>query len=118
MSMRSCPPACGKAWAASARRSARGGQDGSLRFAFAETHAYPGCRVALLEADVAGEVIAEFSDGMIVPARQEATADGLRVSVGAYETRSGTRIESKAWLLLPRDAAKDWRVARRIRPNP
>lgn len=85
-----------------------------MRFAFADTHAYPGCRVALLELDVANEVVAEFSDGTIVPARQREEAGGRHVSIGAYETRSGSRIEAKAWLLLPREDTKEWRVARRI----
>ena len=85
-----------------------------MRFAFADTHAYPGCRVVLDEPAVMEEILAEFSDGSVVPALRQETRDGLHLTVGAYTTRGGTRIPGKSWLLRPGAPEGTWRVVRRI----
>ena len=86
-------------------------------FRFANSHAYPGCRVMIDGlGDGAGErghAAAEFSDGSTASCTYARTADGgIRVTVGAYTTKRRTAIAEKTWLLAE-GANGTWKVARR-----
>lgn len=82
-------------------------------FRFANSHAYPGCRVTVEGAGERGSAMAEFSDGSVAACTYARTADGgIRATVGAYTTRRRTAIAEKTWLLAE-DTDGAWKVARR-----
>ena len=82
-------------------------------FRFANSHAYPGCRVTVGDVGARGRATAEFSDGSAAPCAYVRTADGgIHVTVGAYTTQRRTAIAEKSWLLA-RAADGNWKVARR-----
>ncbi|MGE0095604.1 MAG: hypothetical protein AB7M05_00135 [Alphaproteobacteria bacterium] len=82
-------------------------------FRFANSHAYPGCRVTIDGTGSRGQATAEFSDGSVSSCAYARTADGgIRVTVGAYTTRRRTAIAKKTWLLVE-GADGTWKVARR-----
>jgi hypothetical protein len=82
-------------------------------FRFANSHAYPGCRVTVDGAGGRGHATAEFSDGSVASCVYARAADGhIRVTVSAYTTRRRTAIAEKSWLLAE-SADGTWKVARR-----
>ena len=85
-------------------------------FRFSHTHAYPGCRVAVhgIGRKAHGAAQAEFSDGVVAPARFARTgAAEIRLTVATYRTRAGTAIAEKTWLLARVAGSREWKVARR-----
>ncbi len=88
-----------------------------MRFEFANTHAYPGCRARQSEASEdpdTSECLVEFSDGVTVAGHWTASADGIVVRIPTYRTTRGTSIEAKAWLLQADGEAGRWRVRERM----
>lgn len=82
-------------------------------FRFANSHAYPGCRVTIDGVANHGHATAEFGDGSVASCTYARTADAeIRVTVGAYTTRRRTAIAGKTWLLA-KGADGAWKVARR-----
>lgn len=81
-----------------------------MRFAFADTHAYPGCRVRIDESDP--EDLAEFRDGAIAPVVHRRQSEAVSVTVAPYRTKRGTQIGEKTWILHPRGDRGVWIVAR------
>lgn len=84
-----------------------------MRFQLAHTHAYPGCRVKIAEADVGDENVVEFSDGVIVACRHVREGTGIVLTIAAYTTARGTAIGEKSWILLPDPAKGDWKIKAR-----
>lgn len=90
-----------------------------MRVLLKDSHAYPGCRVELPEGLPASDrdVLVGFSDGIEAPGRIEAVAGGDPVlTVAAYRTARGTRIERKSWRL--RQGKDGWTVAARLPAGP
>lgn len=85
-----------------------------MRFQLSDTHAYPGCRVTTAEDGSPQEQIAEFSDGVIVPCRQQREGPGIALTIAAYRTARGTGIGEKTWLLLPDGQAGGWKIKSRL----
>ena len=83
-------------------------------FAFADSHAYVGCRVTLQEQEILKEVLAAFADGTVAAAECWPEGKGIRLAVARYTTRKGTRIDAKLWLLRPGVKSGEWRVAGRL----
>lgn len=77
---------------------------------FADSHAYPGCRVTLAEAG--GDTLAEFSDGSTAPAMAERQGAGWDIRIAAYRTARGTAITARNWRLSP--AGDGWTVTARL----
>jgi len=82
-------------------------------FHFANSHAYPGCRVTIDGTGSRGQATAEFSDGSVSSCAYTRTVNGgIRVTVNAYTTQRRTAIAEKTWLLT-QAADGTWKVARR-----
>lgn len=84
-----------------------------MRFQLSHTHAYPGCRVTIAEEHVAGEELAEFSDGVIVACRYRREGDAIVLTIAPHRTARGTDIGEKSWKLLPEATAGNWKIEAR-----
>lgn len=83
------------------------------RVAFHHTHAYPGCRVTIIDRGDGAFAAAEFSDGVVVAATATPLGpDELLVRLAGYRTARGTAIAAKAWVLR-RVSGDGWKVAAR-----
>lgn len=85
-----------------------------MRFQLAHTHAYPGCRVKIAEADVGDENVVEFSDGVVVACRHRREDSRIVLTIAAYTTARGTAIGGKSWILVPDPAKGDWKIQARV----
>lgn len=84
-----------------------------MRFQLAHTHAYPGCRVTLAEADNADESLVEFSDGVVVPCRYRREDAAIVLTIAPYTTARGTKIGEKSWMLCLDAATGGWKIKAR-----
>lgn len=84
-----------------------------MRFQLSHTHAYPGCRVTIAEEDVGDENLVEFSDGVLVPCRHRRDGPGIVLTIAAYRTSRGTKIDRKSWILAADAAKGDWKIKAR-----
>jgi hypothetical protein len=88
---------------------------------FHNTHAYPGCLVTVTaprRIRAGSDVPVEFSDGAVAHGRcDEIDGDGMVLTVGAYATARGTRIERKTWVLRRDADEKRWKVGSRVKPE-
>ena len=88
-----------------------------MRFEFAHSHAYPGCRLRTTEDGVGprhAEDLVEFSDGSVAAGRHEVRDGTIVLHVGAYTTARGTRIAARSWRLEPDGDEGRWRVRARL----
>ncbi len=85
-----------------------------MRFEFADTHAYPGCRVRLAEEDNGEETLAQFSDGAVAQARYSRDGEAIRLTVEPYRTARGSDIAAKSWSLGPDPKSGGWKVKARL----
>ncbi len=85
-----------------------------MRFEFANTHAYPGCRVRLADEGNADETLVQFSDGAIAQGRYSRDAGAIRLTVMPYTTARGTGIVEKSWTLAPDPKSSGWKVKARL----
>ncbi len=85
-----------------------------MRFQFAHTHAYPGCRVHLPAMDdaAAGEAEIEFSDGQVVAGRWRRDGNTLVLDIPSWTTARGTTVQPRRWRLHAPDG--QWKVAARL----
>ncbi|KFI33571.1 hypothetical protein CG51_09040 [Haematobacter missouriensis] len=77
---------------------------------FADSHAYPGCRVGLAEAG--GDTLAEFSDGSTAPVVAERQGTGWDIRIAPYRTARGTAIAAANWRLSR--VGDGWKVTARL----
>lgn len=85
-----------------------------MRFQLAHTHAYPGCRVKIAEADVEDENLVEFTDGVVVTCRHRREDSRIVLTIAAHRTARGTAIGEKSWILLPDTAKGDWKIKAKV----
>lgn len=84
-----------------------------MQFEFAHTHAYPGCKVRVTDANVETEAVVMFSDGVVTRGRSERQTDFILLAISSYETARGTKIAEKAWILRHDVKQGYWKVSAR-----
>lgn len=88
-----------------------------MRFHLSNTHAYPGCPVKITDHDNQMEVIAEFSDGVIVPCQHKWQDGKIIIVIAAHRTARGTAIGEKTWILRPSTTEGEWKITTRVPPD-
>lgn len=84
-----------------------------MRFTFSHSHAFPGSRVAIEDAEATeGMCVVEFSDGVALIGEWHPDGDAIHLKVPAYRTARGTDIDAQSWRLVRGDDGL-WRA----RPN-
>lgn len=86
-----------------------------MRFEFMHTHAYPGCRVRLMDENVETEVVVMFSDGIVTQGKYERRAESILLTISSYETARGTKIAEKVWILRPDAEQGNWKISSRVK---
>ncbi len=83
-----------------------------MRFSFPHSHAFPGGRVGVDDAEAAeGMCMVEFGDGVTVVAEWHPDGDGIRLDIPAYRTARGTGIDARSWQVM-RGKDGHWRTQR------
>lgn len=81
-----------------------------MRFEIANTHAYPGCKVQIVDEGNTGEIVAQFSDGTITQASYSLNGTSIRLTIHPYTTARGTDIGLKSWRLSADSSSRGWKV--------
>lgn len=72
-----------------------------MRFSFPHSHAFPGGRVLIEDADdTEGPCVVEFGDGIATIGAWRPTDDGIHLEVPTYRTARGTEVAARSWRLV------------------
>ncbi|MCW0001055.1 hypothetical protein OE766_22755 [Pararhizobium sp. YC-54] len=78
------------------------------------SHAYPGCPAVTNAALQDGPAHVEFGDGVVAGGQIERLDERrIALAIDAYETRKGTAIAAKSWLLENKGGDR-WHITRRL----
>ncbi len=80
-----------------------------MRFSFPHSHAFPGGRVRVEDADAAeGMCVVEFWDGVAMIGEWHPDGDDIHLAIPAYRTAKETDIDARSWQLV-RGQDGQWR---------
>ncbi|ELT47466.1 hypothetical protein [Brucella intermedia] len=83
-----------------------------MRFSFTHSHAFPGGRVAIEDAEASeGTCVVEFADGSAMIGEWHPDDADILLSIPAYRTAKGTDVAAQSWRLV-RNKQGEWRSQR------